>query len=74
MRPVNHALHQAIGGVTYTASQTVLAASRASAHPAEMDGYWVDRALEQTAEMRRVLDALDAELRALTAEPKAEAA
>lgn len=60
---VNNALHQSIGGISYTASQTVLAASRASAHPTEMDGYWTLRALEQVAEHRRVLGELEAELR-----------
>jgi hypothetical protein len=38
-----------------------------------MDGYWVERALERTAELRRHIDTLDAELRALST-PKAEAA
>jgi hypothetical protein len=65
MVAVAHALHQSIGGITYAASQTVLAASRASAHPVDMDGYWVERALEQIGEHRRVLDAMEAELRAL---------
>lgn len=73
MTPINHLLHQAIGGVSYAASQTVLAASRASAHPAIMDGYWVERALEQVAEHRRVLDSLEAELKAI-APAQAEAA
>lgn len=72
MRPINHPLHQAIGGIGYAASQTAMAASRAAAHPAEMDGYWVERALETAAEHQRVLDSLVVELRALT--PQAVAA
>lgn len=66
MTPVNHALHQSIGAVTYAASQTVLAVSRASAHPTEMDGYWTERALEQIAEHRRALDAMEAALKGET--------
>lgn len=70
---VAHLLHQSIGGVTYAASQTVLAASRASAHAAELDGYWINQALEAVAEHRRHLDTLEAELRAL-AQSEAKAA
>ena len=62
---VAHALHQSIGGITYQAGQTVLAASRASANPDHLDGYWVELALEMVAEHRRVLDEMEKALRDL---------
>lgn len=65
MAPVNHALHQSLGALSYQASQTITSASLAASHPGAMDGYWTERALEQVAEHRRVLDALEAELLAL---------
>lgn len=73
MTPIAHDLHQSIGGLSYATSQTILAASRAAAHPAELDSYWVERALEQISEHQRVLDTMKAGLLALAA-PVAEAA
>lgn len=65
MSPVNHALHQSIGAIAYQTSQTVTAASRAGAHATDMEGYWIDRALEQLVEHRRVLDEMAAALTAM---------
>lgn len=65
MTRVNHALHQSIGALAYQTSQTITAASRAGAHASDMEGYWVERALEQVAEHRRVLAEMEAALVAM---------
>lgn len=75
MAPETHALHEAIGRVAARTSSTVSAASRASAHGAELDGFWIDQAVREIDGHQATLDALKAELLKLKAgKPVAEAA